>query len=669
MSIGEKGSSTGLVAAAASLSKRSRFSRLLLVEDNSSLLLTLTALLEGEGFAVTGCTTAAEALHQVQQQEFVIAVVDLRLPDMQGTQLLKRFRALGSRVRVIINTAYGEFESARDAVNSGAFGYLEKAGDPNELVREVHRAHQSHFERYANDREALLAKAQAIAHVGSFEWNVTRDEIIWSDEIFQIFGISRDDFGGSIEDVMRLIHPDDRDGIKAGIAEAMNQGMDTGLEYRIVRPDGSLRTVYAQAEFQKEAEETNRIMVGFVQDITERKQAEDEKRSIEAELRQAQKMDAIGQLASGVAHEFNNLLTVIRGNAELLTNTSGNLLSEQSRGLLSDIERAGSRASALTKQLLSFAREKHGRNVTVFDVRHVVTASKAMLNRLIGSGISLSGIVPSDPALVSADQGEIEQVILNLVLNARDAMPRGGKIIVRTRIVALDDVDVPEGCAAGDFVQLSVTDDGCGMSPETSERIFEPFFTTKDVGKGTGLGLSVVYSDISRSGGFVAVNSTEGVGTVVSVFLPQAPELVVEPPTSPCSILTESLRGDEVILVCDDDDFVRSAMEAILQSVGYAVVAVESAADALAAAESHDQKISLLLTDVTMPGMNGIELRAKIMKRHPDMKVLISSGNAPDGIESGIDFEFLLKGGPPNAVLQRIRQLLDEDKPSSTATN
>jgi PAS domain S-box-containing protein len=663
MSVGEQKRVTTLDAS--NLSKRARFSRLLLVDDNSSLLLTLSEILEEEGFAVTKCASAAEALSHVQQHEFSIAVVDLRLPDMQGTQLLRHFRDLGSKVRVIINTGYGEFESAKDAVNSGAFAYLEKGGDPGELVREVHRANRSQFERYANDREALMSKAQSIAHLGSFEWDVSRDEITWSDEMFEIHGISREDFKGTISSVMPLIHPDDRQLVSTRIQQALKEDVDTGIEYRILRPDGSVRTVFGQAQFQGEADENSRVMVGFVQDITERKLAEEAQANLETELRHAQKMDAVGQLASGVAHEFNNLLLGILGNAELLNSTATDRLSEQDRRAIHDIGQAGARAHTLTSQLLSFGR-KRITNASVFDVNRVLTDSRRLLEKPIGSNIALRIIAAAEPVCIRADKSAIEQVILNLVLNARDAITDKGTITIRTRLVTLGDSDVPQDRKPGSFVELSVSDDGCGMSRETGARILEPFFTTKEVGKGTGLGLSVVHSDVARNDGFVNVDSKEHVGTVISVLLPQTTGSIETAPVEHHKQSSGLVGGDETILICDDETLVLNAVQALLEAAGYSIIAAESAAEALVLAETHSETISLLVTDVTMPNMNGIELGQKILQRHPDMKILYLSGNTSHHAAADDNGEDLIKGGPISELLRRIRQLLDREKMSSS---
>ncbi len=279
--------------------------------------------------------------------------------------------------------------------------------------------------------------------------------------------------------------------------------------------------------------------------------------------------------------------------------------------------------------------------------------------KILGSGITLNSVVSADSAVVRAGESELAQVVLNLVLNARDALPNGGVIKIQTRIVTLGDRDVPRDCDAGDFVELSVSDDGCGMSPETRERIFEPFFTTKGPGKGTGLGLSIAYSDISRNGGFLTVDSHEGTGTVVSVFLPQSADSAIEATAETPGPATEFIGGDETILVCDDEDIVLSSVRALLESVGYSVIAVKTAADALAAADSRDLDISLLLTDVAMPGMNGFELGREIHKWHPHMRILHSSGYNTDDFATGEGDDIVYKGDSSSKLLQRVRQLLD----------
>jgi two-component system cell cycle sensor histidine kinase/response regulator CckA len=306
--------------------------------------------------------------------------------------------------------------------------------------------------------------------------------------------------------------------------------------------------------------------------------------------------------------------------------------------------------------------------VTVVDVNQVVTDTNSTLQRLIGSHITMKTQLSADPAFVSADAAEIEQALINLVINAHDAMPDGGTLTIRTRIATLEEDGVPKDCKAGHFVQLSVADDGCGMPPETLERIFEPFFTTKPVGKGTGLGLSTVYSGIKNCGGFISVESHEGTGTVVDVYLPQSQESAVEAASAETeSPSSDATGGGETILVCDDEEIVLSAVSTLLKTVGYSVITTKSAKEALVAADAHAGEISLLLTDLTMPEMGGLELGKEIHRRNPHIKTLYMSGYAADHIETcaaGDHVEFFEKGQSSRVMCQRIRKLLDRNTPS-----
>lgn len=397
-------------------------------------------------------------------------------------------------------------------------------------------------------------------------------------------------------------------------------------------------------------------------DITERKRAEEEAEDLQAQLRHAQKMDAIGQLATGVAHEFNNVLVGVRGNAELLLNMSAEQLSDDVRRPLKDIERSAARAYEITQQLLSFARKKK-HHVTLFDINHVVADSKQMLQRLIGTQITLKTHLIDQQALVRADQSEVEQALMNLVINARDAMPDGGELTITTSVQDLEQDAVPQHCAAGHFVQLSVADNGCGMSSETVERIFEPFFTTKSIGKGTGLGLSTVYSDIVNSDGFVSVDSDQGDGTAITIHLPLSNSALGEvgEPSKPA---LQPARGGETILICDDEDIVLTSMTALLKSAGYAVIAANGAHQALDAADEHNDQISLLITDLTMPEMDGVELAKQMRSRHPHIKIIYSSGYAANYVELCAEkdgVQIIEKGRSSDEMFQRIRQVLDAD--------
>jgi len=393
---------------------------------------------------------------------------------------------------------------------------------------------------------------------------------------------------------------------------------------------------------------------GTQRDVTELKR-------LEEQLRQAQKMEAVGRLAGGVAHDFNNLLTAILGSTELLLGglPGANPLREDAE----EIRRAAERAAALTRQLLAYSRRQVLKPEPL-NLNTVVAEMDRLLRRLIGEDVVLVTALAPDLGTVRADPGQIEQVIVNLALNARDAMPQGGRLSVATTNIELDPAYVGDhaGAKAGPFVLLTVTDTGTGMDPETTAHLFEPFFTTKEVGKGTGLGLATVYGIVKQSGGYITVYSEPGQGTSFKIYLPRVPEASPVPkgPTAP----RESTRGTETILVVEDEPAVRSLSRRALEGSGYTVLAAATGADALELAERHDGPIDLLVTDVVMPGMSGRELAEQLAPRRPGLRVLYMSGYPGDavvqrgGLAAGV--AFLQKPFTPDGLARQVRAVLDE---------
>jgi two-component system cell cycle sensor histidine kinase/response regulator CckA len=385
-----------------------------------------------------------------------------------------------------------------------------------------------------------------------------------------------------------------------------------------------------------------------------------ERKKLEGQLRQAQKMEAIGQLTGGIAHDFNNMLMVIIGYSELVLQRL-----KADDPLRSDIEQvklAGDRASLLTRQLLAFSR-KQVLQPKVLDINAVLTNMDRMLQRLIGEDIAL--VAEPAPRLwrAYADPGQIEQVIMNLAVNARDAMPQGGKLTIETANVQLDDAYVRQhaGSKPGPHVMLAVNDTGCGMDSETQARIFEPFFTTKEPGKGTGLGMSTVYGIVKQSGGYIWVYSEVGRGTTFKIYLPRVEGVVetVEPGVSPA----RSVRGSETILLVEDDNAVRKLIHSTLHVYGYTVLEAHHSKHAIQVCERHAGPIHLMVTDVVMPEMSGRELAERLKPSHPDMKVLFMSGYTDKGIvhhgELVPGTAFLQKPFTPNALARKVREVLD----------
>jgi signal transduction histidine kinase len=395
-------------------------------------------------------------------------------------------------------------------------------------------------------------------------------------------------------------------------------------------------------------------------ELTERKQVEQALFRAEEQLRQSQKMEAVGRLASGVAHDFNNLLTPIIGHSQFILERLDP--NDPVRKNLIEISRAADRAASLTKQLLALSR-RQVLQPKVVNINSVIADMEEMLRRLVGEDLDF--IVTMDPRLgpVRADPSQIQQVVMNLVVNARDAMPRGGRLTIATANICIDDASDPlPGVSPGPYVELGISDDGCGMDSETQSRIFEPFFTTKAHGKGTGLGLSTVYGIVKQNGGHIWVYSEPGLGSTFKLFLPRLTEEAETPEADAGE--PELHRGAETILLVEDEDGVRELARQILQLNGYIVLQAARADEALQISRIHDGRIDLLLTDVIMPQMNGRELAELLTKHRPELRVVYMSGYAEDVIvhQGSLDPSLILVEKPftPAVLARTVREVLDQ---------
>lgn len=385
-----------------------------------------------------------------------------------------------------------------------------------------------------------------------------------------------------------------------------------------------------------------------------------ERKRLERQIIQSQKMEAIGRLAGGVAHDFNNLLTIIDGNSELLLNRL--LPSDTMRQNLSEIRRAGERAGTLTRQLLAFSRQQV-LEPKVLDLNSVVTDTEKMLRRLIGEDIVLTSVPNPAAGRVKVDPGQLEQILMNLAVNARDAMPQGGSITIETYRVTLDAhyVQTHPDARPGEYALLAVSDTGCGMDDATKARIFEPFFTTKGPGKGTGLGLAMVYGIVKQSGGSIDVYSELGRGTAFKIYLPQ-----VQEPLSPGKSfrgVRMMPRGSEAVLLVEDEDAVRSLACHVLRSCGYTVLEADNGERAVQLAGDHRGPIDLVVSDVVMPHLGGRQLVERLSALRPTLKALFTSGYTDDAVVRhgvlGTDYAFLQKPYTPTALAQKVRDVLD----------
>jgi len=402
------------------------------------------------------------------------------------------------------------------------------------------------------------------------------------------------------------------------------------------------------------------VIVGIARDISDRLAAESEREALEQQLARAQKLESIGRLAGGIAHDFNNLLTVINATTDLTIHE----LPEDSplRAELGQVRAAGERAKLLTRQLLAFSRQQVLKR-EVLNVNVVAAGFLTMLSRVIGEDIHVELELGEHVPSILADAGQLDQVLMNLCINARDAMPGGGRLTIGTEryehVAAV--ADTPDAMPSGTYARLSVTDTGTGMDEETLAKVFEPFFTTKEVGQGTGLGLATVYGIVSQSGGYVTIDSAIGRGTSVRICLPSTRE--VTPIDQPVIPAPRDTRGKETILVAEDEDAIRMVATRVLERAGYTVLQAASGDEALAVLKAHHGEISMLMTDLVMPGMTGLELAHEVRREYPQLKVLFASGYSVDAAEGNLaefeDWNFIAKPYGVQELASEVRRILD----------
>jgi PAS domain S-box-containing protein len=502
------------------------------------------------------------------------------------------------------------------------------------------------------DTIAILERAQQIAHVGSWVAEFGQsDHVRWSNETHRIFGVAPGQFIGTRAAFYEFVHPDDREAVRTASRAATESGQRYDIEHRIVRTDGAVRWVHELADVVRDADGRAIRMIGTVQDVTDR-------RNLEDQLRQSQKMEAIGRLAGGIAHDLNNTLTAIAGYAELTLNAVPP--DHEARPDVEEIRRATERAAAVTRQLLAFSR-KQILEPRIFDVNDTVASIARLLSRLVGPDIRVRTILTQELPPILGDPGQVEQAIVNLAVNARDAMPKGGELTIASELSDVDETfaraHVP--MPPGRYVMLRVSDTGHGISREMQARIFEPFFTTKGAGKGTGLGLSMVYGTLKQIGGFIFVDSEIDRGTTFRLYFPPAPKAAApaKPPAQePIS------PGQETLLVVEDEDSVRNLVASSLRNDKYTVLLATSAEEALKIAESYSGAIDLLLTDAIMPGKSGVDLAKALLERWPQLPVIFMSGYTEEDLHVTAlnrPIELLQKPFTPRELRRRIRSVLD----------
>lgn len=482
-------------------------------------------------------------------------------------------------------------------------------------------------------------------------------------------------WGRSVEEIYSdptvwksALHPDDR----GRVLEAMaNQAIEPyEVEYRIVRPNGEIRWTNDRGFPVRDTHGEVVRVAGVAEDVTASVEAEQALQRAEEQLRQAQKMEAVGRLAGGVAHDFNNLLTSIKGFAQLAADDLGP--DHAVRGDLDEVIRSADRAAGLTQQLLAFSRQQVLRP-RVVDLNEVVGEMSRMLTRLVGEDVEFRTRLAEDLGPVVADPGQVQQVVMNLAVNARDAMPKGGTLVLETQNVELTDEYASErlDVRPGPYVMLAVSDTGHGMSREVQERIFEPFFTTKEQGKGTGLGLSTVYGIVQQSGGYVWVYSEPGQGTTFKVYLPRADADAAAEETAAADQSVAKSGGGETVLLVEDEAAVRTFARRVLERAGYAVLEAQDGIEALRVLEAYEGPVHLILTDVVMPGLSGAALAAQAEKLRPGTRVLFTSGYAREEVtvrgNLPASITFVEKPYTPANLTRTVREVLARPWPGPVA--
>jgi PAS domain S-box-containing protein len=472
--------------------------------------------------------------------------------------------------------------------------------------------------RTAEERMRFALEA---ARVGIWDMDFATGILRWSPIVEAQYGLAPNTFGGTFDAFVACVHPDDRAGLLDTLKQVTLSGADFSLPHRTRWPDGTVRWLSGAGRIRLGANGEPVRAVGITQDVTDR-------RALEAQYRQAQKMEAVGRLAGGVAHDFNNLLTTILGYCELLL--ADLVPGDQRQADIGEIQKAGLRAAGLIRQLLAFSR-KELIEPTLLDLNAMVRGLCEMFGRLIGDDIRVVLELQEGVGPLRGDRSQVEQVIMNLVVNAQDAMPRGGTLTIETAHVELDEHYAATHVAAtpGPYVVLTVSDTGTGMTPEVQARLFEPFFTTKERGKGTGLGLATVHGIVTQGGGSVNVYSEIGRGTSFKVYFPRAVGADVVVDSRPT--IAPPPHGTQTVLVVDDAEGLRLLSRRLLERLGYTVLAAANAEEALALVEQHPN-IDVLLTDVVMPGASGPELTLRLVAKRPALKVVYMSGYTEEAI-------------------------------------
>jgi PAS domain S-box-containing protein len=634
----------------------------LVVDDEPQVLIALEDILSDE-FTVLKTESAEQALRVVHDEpEIAVVLSDQRMPNMNGDELLAKMSGSSEASRILV-TGYADLSAVVRAVNDGRiFAYVTKPWNPQDLRLMVRRAAE-HF-RLAKE---LASERQLLRDLMD---NVP-DGIYFKDRQLRFLRANRA-FAGAVEGGMpeklvgrrlgEILSTSGTDEVESSEAEErriLAQGVSEQDVLREYQRGGVRRWMSeTKAPIRNPSGEVIGL-VGIARDVTERIQTQERLRRLEQQLLQSQKMEAIGQLAGGIAHDFNNILAVITGCGELVLQDlpEDDLKREDVVELLA----ASQRAAALTRQLLAFSRRQVVKP-EMLDFNAVVANVEKMLRRVIGEDIDFRTVLAPGLGAVLADPNQIEMVLLNLTVNARDAMPEGGKLSIETSEVVVDARMAEEGhgLAPGTFVRLSVSDTGTGMDAATQKRIFEPFFTTKAVGKGTGLGLATVYGIVQQCGGHIVVKSEVGQGTHFSVYFPRAVDASAEQPPKRAPVRGPTKAA--TVLLVEDEDAVRHVTARILREQGHTVLEARRAGEARTLAQKHAGSIDVLLIDVVMPEISGPKLAQELSASTPGLRVLLMSGYSGGLVQGTMSAgtPYLEKPFTPSGLAKKLREVLEE---------
>jgi signal transduction histidine kinase/CheY-like chemotaxis protein len=651
----------------------------LIVDDDERNLFAATSALEELGHEIVVARSGDEALKKLLQEDFAVILLDLHMPGMDGYETAGyiRQRRRTSRIPIVFLTAVFRDEAHLfQAYSAGAVDVVFKPIDPfilrskvqvlidlhlktveaqrqsehrARLLAENARVHKEKLEaelalrRSEERQQAILKSLPIVFHSRSLE--PPYRPLFLSGNVEALTGFPAEAFLEQADFGSSRIHPDDLDLVVREIAGAKERG-HYSCEFRWLCADGEYRRLLDQGVLAPPELGGPGEIIGAMIDVTER-------RSLEEQLAQARKMESVGQLTGGVAHDFNNLLTVIIGNLDLMARRAGH--DERTERQLAAMRYAADRGRSLTRQLLAFSRRQHLSPVTL-DLNRLVMNFASLLKQAVGDSVTVELDLASPQLKVHVDPAQLETALLNLAVNARDAMPQGGRLLIRTR---LSDKP-PGGRSSGPdvrWVGLEVADTGVGIPSAALERIFEPFFTTKEVGKGSGLGLSQVYGFVQQSGGHITVKSEAGKGAAFNLFLRMSEQELYEAPETREGEAVAPAQGK--LLVVEDDPQVLAVTVAVLTELGYQVVTASNAQIALDRLEAGEE-VDLLFSDVVMPGgVNGVELARRAKALRPDLKVLLSSGYVGEAVShAAAAFELIDKPYERSTLAQRLAQLL-----------